>query len=219
VERITAVHPLVRFSAELRKEAGRSISLQPVVSVTVPASEVGDVPSGTYVAAIERWSVEGAVKVDRLAFAAAAADRGRLDPQAAEQLVQQSLREGSPFTSDAAPEHVVGIAEELVARELNERFQAFVREEEARHRDRADTGLARIRQQRDKRARDVEWKLSEWKRSNDPRKLRLIPAEQAKLDKLLARLDHKRQQLEEARERFAFQQNVVGLAVIDVRAA
>jgi superfamily II DNA or RNA helicase len=219
VERITAVHPLVRFSAELRKDAGRSISLQPVVSVAVPASKLGDISSGTYVAAIERWSVEGAVRVDRLAFAAASTESGRVDPQAAEQLIQEALREGSPFAPEAAPEHVVGIGEELVARELNERFEAFVREEEARHHDRADTGLARIAQQRNKRARDVEWKLSEWKRSNDPRKLRLIPAEQAKLDKLLARLDHKKQQLEQARERFAFQQEVVGLVVIDVRAA
>jgi superfamily II DNA or RNA helicase len=219
VERITAVHPLVRFAAELRKEAGRSISLQPVVSVNVPASKVGDLPSGTYVGAIERWSVEGAVRVDRLAFAAASIDVGRLDPQAAEQLIQGAVREGSSFALDVAPEHLVGIAEELVARKLNERFEAFVGEEEARHHDRADTGLARIAQQREKRLDEVSKKLLEWRLSEDPRKLRLIPAEEAKLDKLLARLDHKREELEEARERFAFQQDLVGLAVINVRAA
>jgi superfamily II DNA or RNA helicase len=219
VERITAVHPLVRFAAELRKEAGRSISLQPVVSVNVSASKVGDLPSGTYIGAIERWSVEGAVRVDRLAFAAASFDAGRLDPQAAEQLIQGALREGCSLASDAGPDHLVGIAEELVARELYERFEAFVGEEEARHHDRADTGLARIEGQREKRLDDVCNKIIGWRVSGDPGKLRLIPAEQAKLDKLLARLDHKREELEEARERFAFQQDLVGLAVIDVRAA
>jgi superfamily II DNA or RNA helicase len=218
VERITTVHPLVRFAAEVRKEAGKNVLLQPVVRLTVPSSKVGDIPAGSYVGAIERWSVEGALRVDRVAYAAANSETGRLEPPDAEQLIQEALREGSPFVSAAPTGHLIALAEELVTRELEERFEAFVGEEEARHHDRADTGLARIAQQRDKRARDVEWKLSEWKRSNDPRKLRLIPAEQAKLEKLVARLDHKREQLEEARERFAFEQDLVGLAVIDVSA-
>jgi superfamily II DNA or RNA helicase len=219
VERISTVHPLVRFAAELRKEAGQGIRLQPVVSVAASASNVGNVSPGIYVSAIERWSVEGAVRVDRLAFAAANPETGRLDPQAAEQLIQGALREGIPCVPEPSGDRLVGVAEDLVARELNERFKGFAGEEEARHYDRADTGLARLAQQHDKRIRDAEWKLSEWKRSNDPKKLKLIPAEQGKLQKLLARLDHKQEQLEEARERFAFQRDLVGLAIIDVRAA
>ena len=99
---------------------------------------------------------------------------------------------------------------------LDSGFNQFVEQEAARHEDRAATGLARIEQQRSKRVRDAEWKLSEWKRSGDARKLRLIPAEQGKLDKFVARLDYRKQELEAARDRFSFKQDLVGLAIIQV---
>jgi superfamily II DNA or RNA helicase len=218
VERITTVHPLVRFAAEVRKEAGRNVSLQPVVKLTVPQAAVGVEP-GTYVAAVEKWFVDGAVRVDRLAYGAITLDGTILEARKAEQLVQLGLKESRPTSSLSDLGELVDAAVALREGQMHERFYQFVGEESARHEDRAETGLARIEQQRTTRARDIEWKLSEWKRSGDPRKLRLIPAEKGKLDRLLARLDHKREQLEQARDRFAFQQDLVGIAVIQVSEA
>jgi hypothetical protein len=209
------VHPLVRFAAEVRKEASRNVTIQPVVKLAVPRAAL-DVESGTYVAAVEKWFVDGAVRVDRLAYAAIGLDGATLESRNAEQLVQVGLKEGRPTPSVSNLDELVAASISLREGPLRERFDRFVGEEAARHEDRAETGLARIEQQRSKRARDIEWKLSEWKRSGDPKKLRLIPAEQGKLDRLLARLDHKREQLEQARDRFAFQQDLVGIAVIQV---
>jgi hypothetical protein len=175
-----------------------------------------DVEPGIYVGAVEKWFVDGAVRVDRLAYAARTLDGMTLESRKAEQLVQLGLKEGHLASSSFDLDELVETAVSLREGQLQERFDRFVGEEAARHEDRAETGLARIEQQRTKRASDIEWKLSEWKRSGDPRKLRLIPAEKGKLDRLLARLDHKREQLEQARDRFAFQQDLVGLAIIQV---
>ena len=107
---------------------------------------------------------------------------------------------------------MVGLRDEALAKE----FDGFVDEEEARHFDRADTGIARLERQHEKRVRDTEAKLWSWKMSGDARKLKLIPAEQGKLNKLLARLDLRRDELSATRDRFSFQRDLVGLAVITV---
>jgi superfamily II DNA or RNA helicase len=215
IERISTVHPLTRLAANARKEAQRDIALQPVVHLLVHASAV-DVRAGLYVAAVQKWFVDGAVRLDALAYAASQIGGAMLDAIAAEALVQSALREGKMIASSDVPAVAVEAAVRLRDEILHSGFDQFVEQEAARHEDRAATGLARIEQQRDKRVRDAEWKLSEWKRSGDPRKLRLIPAEQGKLDKFVARLDHRKHELEAARDRFSFKQDLVGLALIKV---
>lgn len=216
VERITAVHPLARLATSVRKEAALAAAINPVVCVSLHPS-AAEVTPGTYVAAIEKWFVDGAVRVDRLVYAAAGGAGGDvLDTRSSEQLVQAALRRGRACVAQLPAPATVAAVKKLMEGHLAEGFDKFVSEEAARHEDRAATGVARIEQQRRKRTMDVEWKLSEWKRSGDPRKLRLIPAEQGKLDKLVARLDDRRDQLVAARDRFSFQQDLVGLAIIRV---
>lgn len=215
IERISTVHPLSRLAANVRKEVQGSIDLQPVVNLSISASAAG-VPPGVYAAAIEKWFVDGAVRIDALAYAASAVDGAPVDPNAAETLVHSALREGSMMASDQVPASIVKAALQLRDTNLRGDFDLFVEQEAARHEDRAATGLARIEQQRAKRVRDAEWRLSEWKRSGDPRKLRMVPAEQGKLDKFVARLDRRKHELEAARDRFSFKQDLAGLAVIRV---
>jgi superfamily II DNA or RNA helicase len=219
IERITAVHPLVRFAAEVRKAAARSIALQPVVHVGVASPEGAGIKRGTYVAAAERWFVEGVVRVDRLAYVAVAADERRLEPLQAETLMQAALKAGRPARENDDLEAWANQASRLVENELEVRFGDFVDEEAARHEDRVATGLARIERQRTTKASDLEWRISEWKRSGDPKKLRLIPAQQGKLDKLLAGLEFRQRKLLDDRDRFAFQRDLIGLAVVHVGGA
>lgn len=215
IERITAVHPLTRLARNAREEAQQTISIQPVICISIDQASA-DVPTGTYVAAIEKWFVDGAVRVVRLAHAASPVGGEALDERDAEALIQTALRAGRTATSSVPSHPAVAAIKRLLDGLLKETFDQFVEKEAARHEDRAATGLARIEQQREKRTRDVEWKLSEWKRSGNPKKLRLIPAEQGKLDKLLARLEYRREQLMEARDSFSFQQDLIGLAIVDV---
>jgi hypothetical protein len=141
-----------------------------------------------------------------------------LNSQDAEQLVQVALKDGRPARAALDEEQLAACAMDLRDGIMQSRFDDFVGEEAARHEDRAETGLARLDQQQSKRTRDVEHKLWQWKMSGDPKKLKLVPAEQGKLDRLIARLSHKREELLQARDRFAFQQDLIGFAVVTVGA-
>jgi SNF2 family DNA or RNA helicase len=218
VERVTAVHPLVRFAAELRKQAAEGIALQPVVCVQVGTEIVQGIEPGTYVAAVEKWFVDGVVRVDRLAYVASS-QMTRLDFLQAETLMQAALKSGRPVYGEASADIWAEAAATLLQTDLADTFDDFVEEEAARHEDRVATGLARIDRQRTTKARDLEWRISEWKRSGDPKKLRLIPAQQGKLDKLLAGLEFRRGKLLEDRDQFAFQRDLLGLAVVQVGVA
>lgn len=216
IELVTTVHPLVRLAANARREAALGSLVQPVVSVALEGSRI-DLPPGSYVAAAEKWFVDGAVRVDRIVFGAAGLNGSPLDPGLAERLVQTALREG---THAQLPRDVCAVVDAITTlrtEALASAFDGFVDEEAARHEDRAETGLARIERQRAKRVGDAEWKIGEWKRSGDARKLRLIPAEEGKINKLLARLNLKREELQAARDRFSFQSDLIGLAVITIR--
>lgn len=217
IERVTTVHPLVRFAAEVRKDAAQAISLQPVVHVTVSSEHLPGIEQGTYVGAVEKWFVDGVVRVDRLAYVGVSTDGGRLEPLQAEALMQAAVNDGKPHQGGDAPKSWADEASQLLEDELAKNFDDFVEEEAARHEDRVATGLARIERQRTTKAGDLEWRISEWKRSGDPKKLRLIPAQQGKLDKLLAGLEFRRRKLLDDRDRFAFQRDLIGLAVVHVR--
>ena len=78
IELVTTVHPLVRLAAAVRKEAAQGIATVPVVSIALTASAT-DVPPGAYAAAAEHWSVDGAVRVDRIAFGVRRVDGHVLD--------------------------------------------------------------------------------------------------------------------------------------------
>jgi hypothetical protein len=173
---------------------------------------------GRYVSVVEKWVVEGAVRVDRLAFGAVEQGGALLDPQDAERLIQTSLKLGRGSASIAETEHLAALADELDSGPVDERWHRFVDEEAARHADRVDTNLARIARQRNTKARDLEERIDSWKYSGDARKLKLIPAQQGKLKKLLASLDAQRKKNESDRDSFRYRRNVVGLAVVDVAA-
>ena len=168
------------------------------------------------ISAVEKWFVDGAVRVDRLAFGAIAEQGSFLKAQEAELLLQSALKDGQGTLVHDDTDHLAALASSLTQSSLRERFDKFVDEEAARHGDRVATGLARIDRQRTTKARDLQERIDSWKYSGDPKKLRLIPAQQGKLNKLIAALNSRRDALERDRDSFAFQQDLIGLAVIDV---
>ena len=215
IELVTTVHPLVRLAAQVRREAGAGVAIEPVVSVALPAGTLDAAP-GTYVLAVEKWTVDGAVRVDRIVYAAAALGGVPLEPVHAERLIQAALRDGRHCGPAAPAAEVAAVLKALRAGHLAERFDRFVDEEAARHDDRADTGLARLDRQQEKRVRDAQARVDGWKLSGDPGKLRIASAEQGKIDKLVARLDAKRDQLARARDAFSYGQDLIGVGLIRI---
>jgi hypothetical protein len=168
------------------------------------------------VSVVEKWMVDAAVRVDRLAFGAVEESGAVLAPQDAERLIQTALKAGRGVSTSVETEQLAALANELDSGPVDERWHRFVDEEAARHADRIDTNLARIARQRNTKARDLEERIDSWKYSGDARKLKLIPAQQGKLKKLLASLDAQRKKNESDRDSFSYRRAIVGLAVIDV---
>lgn len=216
VEFVTTVHPLVRLAAQARSEAAGMACVQPVANVNLMEGAI-DLPRDVYVAAIEKWRVDGAIRVDRIVHGAATLAGKALDPLMAERLVQTALRDGRSSSCRNSLTEARAAIEHLRTVVLAPQYDAFVDEEAARHADRTATGLARLERQHEKRVRDTQWKIDEWKRSGDAGKLKLIPAVQGKLNKLLAHLEVKRAELWRADEGFSFQHELIGLAVITIQ--
>ncbi|OYZ13687.1 MAG: hypothetical protein B7Y35_07455 [Sphingomonadales bacterium 28-64-96] len=212
VELVSTVHPLVRFASELRKNAAAGVEIEPVVFLTLDRAQTAFAP-GRYVAAAASWSVSSSIEIHRMAFAAAPLKGRPLEAAEAEALLQVALREGQ--TARGRPtERDLAALKTLSNDRMEEAFDAFVAEEEARHYDRADTGIARLERQHAERITDTQNRIDRWKMSGDPKKLKMIPATKAKLDKLLARIQAKRDKLIDARDAFSFSQNRIGMAVI-----
>lgn len=215
-EIISSVHPLVRLAASIRDEVAAGASAEPVISVHVPAVLLPDIASGTYIASAARWSVEGAVRIDRLFYGAQALTGRSLAAVDAERLVQVALRQGTHFDPQASLVTIQNGMRRLIENVMEPAFDNFLEEEEARHEDRADTSLARIERQAEKRRRETEAKLYEWKMSGDPKKIKMVSPEQGKLDKLIARLEERKSLLRSARARFSHNNIIVGMLVVEL---
>ena len=216
IEIVTNVHPLVRLAATIRNEAAKAQVAEPVIAVRLTGKEIPDLTPGVYVAAVARWTVEGAIRIDRIFHGACNMAGDAVEPVQAERLVQAALRVGTANEQGRNVSGLDSVAHRVVTEILDAAFDEFLDEEEARHEDRADTASARIDRQGEKRRRELEAKLFDWKVSGDPKKLKMIPAEQGKLAKLMARLDERREQLRSARARFSHNNRLIGLIVVDL---
>jgi hypothetical protein len=212
VELVSTVHPLVRFAAEIRKKAAAGVEIEPVVFLLLDRSKTSFLP-GRYVAAAASWTVSGSIEVHRMAYAARRLGDEHLEGTEAEALFQVALREGRPAHATVGQKDIDAL-KALCDEYLDAAFDAFVAEEQARHYDRADTGIARLQRQHAQRVRETEERLAAWKMSRDPRKLKMIPAAQGKLNKLVARIQQKMEALTVARDAFSFAEKRVGMAVI-----
>lgn len=216
-ELISATHPLVRLAVAVREEAARGSLTAPVVSVELSRDRLPELDAGLFLASISRWSVNGAIQINRLYFGAACLDGSFLDEQSAEKLVQAALRSGRAHFPDGRIKDLVDLAGELIETNVDASFDNFLGEEEARHFDRADTFIARLNKQQRHRLGDMEALLDRWKMSRDPKKLKMIPAQQKKANNLRARFEEKREKIEAARARFGHRNSLVGLIVVELR--
>lgn len=219
-ELVGTVHPLVRFAAAIREEAARAAPLRPAVALSLPAEAGASFAPGRYRCAVQSWTVDGLVRTDLIAFAACADGAGStLDPDAAEALLRAALEKGS-WMSAADAQSLAADASEIEDRllrgDLDRRFGDFLAEEQARHDDRAATGIAQLERYREKKRSEIEERLLLWRIEDKPNQRNLIKAEEVKLAKLLARLDHKIREQQRKAECFQWSEATRAVAVIEV---
>jgi len=194
LEAINMAHPLVRFAAKLRSDAGRGIAVRPAVAGMLPRPEpLSHLARGRYGVIVQKWSAGGATPQDRLVYAAVHLESGVVTSnEDAEALTMSAARDMSQAVvspADAA-RAAHALQELLVEQKLASEFQAFFETEEATHSDKRETLIAVFQQQRDAQE-DRVTRLNEERIREGGNRARIVPAEKAKLAKYLARMDHK----------------------------
>lgn len=215
------VHPLVRFAVAIREEAARAAPLRPAVVITLSNRDAQiSLEPGRYRCAVQSWSVDGLVQTHLIAFAGCRdGAESPLGPDEAEALLRAALEKGAwvsvadhrALNIDAAE-----IERRLLQGDLDRRFSDFLAEEQARHDDRAATGIAQLERYREKKKAEVEARLLLWRMEDKPSQRNLIKAEQVKLENLLVRLDHKIREQQRKADCFQCAEMTRAVAVVEV---
>lgn len=220
IESIPMTHPLSRFSAELLDKRQVGLNAKPVTAFEAIYRPEWGVPVGRYVFLVERWSIEGIVPVDKLAFAACSFDGSDLvDEDQAERALLESLTSELPMTSLSPEEcnQAHSLAQGVLASRLEEKRLDFEEAEAARHFDLISTQKALIEEHRRRETQKYKERISDLQFSQNLKRRNLIPALQGKLQKVLARLELREGEIRKRENSFSYDEPLlVGVAVIDI---
>ncbi len=220
LEVVPPTHPLVRFLAELRDHGSGGLSARPAVCGRLTAREAADaVPAGDYGLAIQRWSVEGVTPQDKLVYAGLNLEtREALSDQEAESLVGRVVAAIRPteMSPDRARRYAEIIRRDLIEGQMKGAYDRFVDFEEAVHQDKRGTLLAVLRHQLDSHRGQVLARIAGYLEAGGAR-ARIVPAERAKLEKYVARMNLKIQTAERAGHFEADKPETFGVVVVEVR--
>lgn len=225
IDTITMAHPLARFASMVRERRLAGLSVRPVTSLIISPHDVTGVKEGRYAIAVERWSIDGMVPVDKLFYLASDVNTGELlGTDDTERLLIEALNANSDLAALGLDElggafHAVshGILPHI-AKARND----FEEAEFARHYDQIETQIAlvvdhRERKRSEMRSRIRDLELSGGDVQQRDKKLRSAKMHQGKLDKFLARMDLKLDALKVKEDAFEIAQpQLVGIAIIEV---
>ena len=226
IDTITMTHPLARFSSEIRQRRLAGISVKPVTSLQISRDQAEGMKVGRYAVAVERWSIDGLVPVDKLFYLASEIETGRMmGSDDAEKLLIQSLA-SSPNLAALAPNELIS-AIDTVENAILEHIAAarddFENAEAARHYDQIETQIALVQEHRDRKRIEMEARIRDLELSGGDvqqkdKKLRSAKMHRGKLDKFLARMDVKLDDLRVKEDAFEIAQpQLVGVAIIEVK--
>ena len=71
-------HPLARFASEVRQRRLAGLAVRPVTSLQISRGQAAGIKEGRYAVAVERWSIDGLVPVDKLFYLASEIETGRI---------------------------------------------------------------------------------------------------------------------------------------------
>lgn len=220
IEAIPMNHPLARFSAGIMEQRQAGVAPRPVTSFEIPNRESWDIGDGHYVFAVQRWSMEGILPVDRLAFVGASlSDHGIVDEDVAEQVLMEALAT-SPKLAPLSAELLArasAVTDQTLEPLMEARRFDFEEAEAARHFDLVDTQLALIAEHKDRETRKAEAQIRDLRFSGSSRKMNLSYAVRAKLDKFLARMDLKLTEVTARSAKLQFPERLrVGIAIVRI---
>ena len=159
-EIISQFHPLVRMISH-RIAAGDE-QLTPAVALRLEREDVADnVDTGRYILAAVVWSFRGLQSVEKLAYAAARLDASGevLGSETAERIAMAAVATGKDWVEArnvADLERAYRVANELLFGKLDEEYEEFKQELNARNEDRANVQLRNLEQRTERQAETLK---------------------------------------------------------------
>ena len=222
LEAVPMTHPLARFCARMLDERQRGVASRPATTFQVAKVPGLKLRAGTYGVAIQSWSIDGIIPIDRLAFRGVEIASNRLvDEDDAERLLMEALMGQPRLTAPDAP------TRELAARAithvlqpaLENTWEDFREATAADHYDRIDTQRALIVEHMERRKRDADSRIRDLRLKGSLRHMNMIPAEKGKLEKFIARMDIKLDEINKREDKLTFEEpKLVGIALITLGA-
>ena len=176
--------------------------------------------AGTYAVAVQRWSIDGLLPIDRLSFLGMDLSARTIMPEDdAERLLMEALATEprlnslDPAERDSAS---AAIADKLLP-SLDAMWDDFQQATAADHYDRVETQRALIVEHKERRRREAESRIRDLRLTGGDGRMRIALLEQGKLNKFLARMDVKLDEIAERERRLTFEEPILaGIALIIV---
>ncbi len=216
-EMISQFHPLVRMVSS--RIADSDEQLTPAVALTLSHCSVEAlVQPGMYVLAAVLWSFRGIQDTEKLAYAATLLDSGNqlLEPETAERLAVAAVADGQDWLEARNVvnlERAYQIANNLLLDNLDEQYENFQRELEARNEDRADIQLRTLKQHLQRQTGKLEEILQ---RHSARGRVALVKATKGRIRALENRVKQQHLRIESRRE-VRSQSKDIAIAVIQIR--
>jgi superfamily II DNA or RNA helicase len=192
VEKVTQDHPLVRFVAEKLKASGAGPGYFPVSAVELIGDTRTSQPSGIYVYFVMRWSVSGSRDIERLEYLVKGMNNDLLiDGEAAELMVNTAALEGRDWLGAATlvdSQRAASLQDSCRA-QLEERFREFAAAHKREDADRIRLMVRSLENHLENKRRKSQELIARYSASGDPRRARMIPAEQGRLKKEIQRVE------------------------------
>jgi SNF2 family DNA or RNA helicase len=217
VERITQDHPLIRFVTNTLRNSGDSASDYPVHAISIPSLAVPGVSQGVYVYAVTRWSVDGAMDTEKLAYAVKGVDAMDLDPEISEFLVNTAALKGSDWHSaknELNTETVADLFDDAridLDETYNEYRQAMIRA----NTDRVRMMVASLEKELKTKTARCQERIDGYRQSGEEKKIKMVKVEEGKKAKLKTRLTDRIKEIQ-LREKLEIKQKPIAGGVIKV---
>jgi len=194
VEIISQYHPLIRFVSEELRAKGKAGGYFPVSAVEINKLSIKEIKSGSYIYAIARWSISGARVIERLEYTAMDMGTGHwLDTEKAELLVNIAAMNGQDwFGSTSVLDHNTTAKNyDACLENLEKRFLIFEGDIQRENNDRINLMINTLERHRNSQRIKIVERIAMYEESGNDRKIKLIPAEKGKLNKLNQKIDEK----------------------------
>ena len=212
-EVIDQFHPAIRFiNAALRKETE---TLFPV-AIEVSKLEAGALPAGTYGFIVKCWRVTGVRDSERLAYAALHLPTNEMLPEEkAEQLINTAARTGKdwPAARNRIEIDIFGKACDRCEDNLMKAYDDYIDGIKRENEDRADVLEETAKNHFQGQIEKIKQQIEDYRQQG---KLRMIPANRGKIEKLKDRLEKRLQEIADGRD-IHHSTSDAALGIIEIR--